>query len=350
MRLLSPLRRIALAAMLAVGAALPAAQAQAPAATASGSPTIDAIRARGHLICGTVFDLPGFAMVNARSEYSGLYVDFCRAVAAVVLGDATKVRFVPSTYANRLTMLQSGEIDLLSSNTTWTLPREAALGLLFPGVMFYDGQGFLVSRQLNVTAARQLDGASVCVQPGTTTELNLADFFRANNMRLQPVVIDRIEQIREALLAGRCDAFTVGTAALSAFRAGLGDRGQDFIVLPDLISKEPLGPVVRKGDDRFFDVVRWTLFAMMTAEELGVTSANLEQRLTDTNPDVQRLLGRTGEFGQMLGVGNDWAVRIIRQVGSYADVWERNVTPLGLPRGYNRLYTQGGLHYPPPMR
>jgi general L-amino acid transport system substrate-binding protein len=348
MRHLSRLRLIALAALFVIGAALPAARAQAPAA--SGSPTMDAIRARGHLVCGTVFDLPGFAMVNARSEYSGLYVDFCRAVAAAVLGDATKVRFVPSTYANRLTMLQSGEIDLLSSNTTWTLPREAALGLLFPGVLFYDGQGFLVSRQLGVNSARQLDGASVCVQPGTTTEMNLADYFRANRMQLQPVVIDSIEQIREALLAGRCDAFTVGTAALSAFRAGLGARGQDFILLPELISKEPLGPVVRKGDDRFFDVVRWTMFALFTAEEFGITSANVEQRLADANPDVQRLLGRTGDFGQMLGVGNDWAVRILRQVGSYGDIWERNVTPLGLPRGYNQLYTQGGLHYAPPIR
>jgi general L-amino acid transport system substrate-binding protein len=341
---------MALAALLAIGLAVPAARAQAPAAGSSGSPTIDAIRARGTLVCGTVFDMPGFAMVNARSEYSGLYVDFCRAVASAVLGDATKVRFVPTTYANRLTTLQSGEVDLLSSNTTWTLPREAALGLLFPGIAFYDGQGFLVSSRLGVTSARQLDGASVCVQPGTTTELNLADYFRANNMRLQPVVIDSIEQIREALLNGRCDAFTVGTAALSAFRAGLGDRGRDFVLLPELISKEPLGPVVRKGDDRFFDVVRWTLFAMFTAEEFGVTQANVQQRLTDTNPDVQRLLGRTGDFGQMLGLDNDWAARIIRQVGSYADIWERNVTPLGLPRGYNRLYTQGGLHYAPPIR
>lgn len=348
MRFFPRLTRAVLAGMLAIGVALPAARAQAPAQT--GSPTIDAIRARGQLICGTVFDLPGFAMVNARSEYSGLYVDFCRAVAAAVLGDATKVRFVPSTYANRLTMLQSGEIDLLSSNTTWTLPREAALGLMFTGVMFYDGQGFLVSRRLGVTGARQLDGASVCVQPGTTTERNLADFFRANNMQLQPVVIDSIEQIREALLGGRCDAFTVGTAALSAFRAGLGARGEEFVVLADTISKEPLGPVVRKGDDRFFDLVRWTFYAMLIGEEFGITSANIDQRMNDADPEVQRFLGRTGDFGQMLGVSNDWTVRVIRQVGNYAESWDRNVAPLGLPRGRNQLYTQGGLHYAPPMR
>jgi general L-amino acid transport system substrate-binding protein len=348
MRLLSHLKCLALAAALATGAMQPSAWAQAPAR--SGSPTMDAIRARGSLVCGTVFDLPGFATVNARSEYAGLYVDFCRAVAAAVLGDATRVRFVPSTYANRLTMLQSGEIDLLSSNTTWTLPREAALGLSFTNVMFYDGQGFLVSRRLSVTSARQLDGASVCVQPGTTTERNLADYFRSNRLQLRAVVIDSIEQIRDALLAGRCDAFTVGTAALAAFRAGLGARGEEFAVLPDTISEEPLGPVVRKGDERFFDLVRWTFHAMLLGEELGITGANIDRRMADQDPEVQRFLGRTGDFGQMLGVSNDWTVRIIRQVGNFAESWDRNVAPLGLPRGRNALYAQGGLHYAPPMR
>ncbi|HWX49385.1 MAG TPA: amino acid ABC transporter substrate-binding protein [Roseomonas sp.] len=321
-----------------------------PAQAQSGSPTIDAIKGRDALVCGTSADLPGFAVLNNRGEYSGLYTDFCRAIAAAVLGDAKKVRFVTTTYSNRLTALQSGEIDILSSNTTWTQPREAALGLLFTGVLFYDGQGFLVSKKLGVKSIKELDGASVCVQPGTTTEKNLADFFRANTMRLNPVVIESVEEIRNAMVAGRCDAFTVGTSTLAAFRAGLGARGEEFEVLPELISKEPLGPVVRKGDDKFFDLVRWTQNAMTLAEEFGITSRNLEQHMDDPRPDVQRLLGSSGDYGKDMGVPRDWAANIIRQVGNYAEVWDRNVAPMGLPRGRNQLYTQGGLQYAPPIR
>lgn len=332
---------------LALAAFAGPAQAQAP----SGSATIDAIRARGALVCGTSADLPGFAVLNERGEYTGLYTDFCRAIAAAVLGDATKVRFVTTTYANRLTALQTGEIDILSSNTTWTQPREAALGLMFTGVLFYDGQGFMVNKKLGVQSIKELDGASVCVQPGTTTEKNLADFFRANNMRLNPVIIESVEEIRNAMIGGRCDAFTVGTSTLAAFRAGLGARGDDFVVLPELISKEPLGPVVRKGDDRFFDLVRWTQNAMHLGEEFGITRGNIEQMMSDPRPDVQRLLGVAGgDFGKDMGVSAQWAANILRQVGNYAEIWDRNVAPMGLPRGRNQLYTQGGLQYAPPVR
>lgn len=343
-QLLAPLASTLAGAALLLSAG--AAQAQ-PAG--SGSPTIDAIRARGQLICGTSADLPGFAFLNEKGEFSGLYIDFCKAVAAAVLGDATKARYVPTTYANRLTALQSGEIDLLSSNTTWTMPREAALGLMFTGVLFYDGQGFLVSRKLGVTSAKQLDGASVCVQPGTTTEKNLADYFRSNNMKLSPVVIENVEEIRNALTGGRCDAFTVGTSTLAAFRAGLGDKAGDYVVLPEIISKEPLGPVVRKGDDRFFDVVRWTQYTLVLGEEFGLTSKTIATA-DDPRPDVQRFLGRTDDFGAMLGLKRDWTVTVVRSVGNLREIWDRNVAPMGLPRGRNALYTEGGLQYAPPIR
>ncbi|MFC3123704.1 amino acid ABC transporter substrate-binding protein [Pseudoroseomonas globiformis] len=323
--------------------------AAAPA-TAQGSRSLDTIRARGELVCGTSPDLPGFAFLNEKGEFAGLYIDFCKALGAAILGDAKKVRYVPTTYANRLTALQSGEIDLLSSNTTWTMPREASLGLQFTGVLFYDGQGFLVSKKLGVKTPRDLDGASVCVQPGTTTEKNLADYFRANGMKLNPVIIESVEEIRNALTAGRCDAFTVGTSTLAAFREGLGGRKDEYVVLPDLISKEPLGPVVRKGDERFFDVVRWTQNAMILAEEFGIDSGNVEARMKDTQPDVQRLLGTTDDFGAMLGLKRDWAVQVIRQVGNLREVWDRHVAPMGLPRGRNALYTEGGLNYAPPIR
>lgn len=332
-------------ASLAISAMMPL----PTSAQGASSTTINAIKARGTLVCGTSADLPGFAVLNQRGEYTGLYTDFCRAIAAALLGDANKVRFVTTTYANRLTALQTGEIDILSSNTTWTQPREAALGLLFTGVLFYDGQGFLVSNKLGVKSIKELDGASVCVQPGTTTEKNLADYFRANSMRLSPVVIESVEEIRNAIIAGRCDAFTVGTSTLAAFRASLGDRG-DFIVLPELISKEPLGPVVRKGDEKFFDLVRWTQNAMHLAEEFGINSKNIDQHMNDPRPDVQRLLGVSGDFGSDMGAPASWAANIIRQVGNYSEIWDRNVAPMGLPRGRNQLYTQGGLQYAPPVR
>lgn len=317
----------------------------------AGSPTFDAVRSRGQVVCGTAADLPGFASVDNHGNWRGLYVDVCRAVAAAALGDATKVRFVPTTLLNRLPMLQTGEIDLLVSNTTWTLSREASLGLAFTGVTFYDGQGFLVKKALGVTSARQLDGATICVQPGSTTELNLADYFRRNNMKMTPVVIDDLAILREAFLSGRCDAYTIGTAALAAFRAGLGSGAEETIVLPEVFSKEPLGPAVRRDDWQWFDLVRWTSFAMSIAEEAGLDSTNVERLAAESSdPDVRRFTGREGRFGPMLGVDETWAVHIVRQVGNARESWDRNVAPLGLPRGINRLWTEGGIQYPPPIR
>ncbi|TCZ59939.1 amino acid ABC transporter substrate-binding protein [Roseicella aquatilis] len=325
--------------------------ASAVAALAQPAPdTISAIRARGQLVCGVSINAVGFALPDTRGNYAGLDVDTCRAVAAAVLGDANKVKFVPTTAQVRFTALQSGEVDMLARNTTWTLGREAQLGLAFASVNFYDGQGFMVKQSAGVTSARQLDGATVCVQPGTTTELNLADYFRANRMRMTPVVIEQPEEIRQAFRSGRCDAYTNDASSLASFRAAEGKDGEQYILLPEIISKEPLGAVVRKGDWRFFDVARWSHFAMVTAEELGITSKNIDSFMSSANPDVQRLLGRSGEFGKAMGLDNDWAVRIIRQVGNFGESWERNITPLGVPRGINALWTKGGLQYAPPIR
>jgi general L-amino acid transport system substrate-binding protein len=312
--------------------------------------TIGAIRARGHLSCGVSTNAVGFALPDARGNYAGLDVDACRAVAAAVLGDAGKVRFVPTTTQVRFTALQSGEIDLLVRATTWSLGREVQLGLAFASVNFYDGQGFMVKQSLGVTSAKQLDGATVCVQPGTTTELNLADYFRANKMRMTPVVIEQPEEIRQAFVSGRCDAYTNDASSLASFRASQGKEGEQYLLLPEIISKEPLGAVVRKGDWRWFDVVRWSHFAMVTAEELGITSKNIDSFMASTNPDVQRLLGKSGDFGRAMGLDNDWVVRIIRQVGNFEESWERNITPMGVPRGINALWTKGGLQYAPPIR
>ena len=335
----------------AAAAAVFAFAGQALAQGAAPPDTVAAIRARGTLVCGVSINAPGFALPDSRGEFRGLDVDTCRAVAAAILGDATKVRFVPNTAVQRFPMLQSGELDMLARNTTWTLGRETSLGLAFAGINFYDGQGFMVRRASNVTSARQLDGATVCVQPGTTTELNLADYFRTNRMRFTPVVIESVEEIRAAFVAGRCDAYTNDVSSLASFRATRTTDADSFVLLPEVISKEPLGPVVRKGDWRFFDIVRWSLFAQIAAEELGVTSANVEELArTSTNPDIQRLLGRTGDLGRSMGLNNDWAVQIIRQVGNYGEMYERSITPIGIPRGVNNLWTNGGLHYAPPIR
>jgi general L-amino acid transport system substrate-binding protein len=335
----------AVGALALLAAALPsAAQSPAPA------DTVAAIRARGALLCGVAPATAGFSAPDSRGEWRGIDVDTCRAVAAAILGDATKVRFVPASTQQRFTMLQSGEVDILVRSTTWTLGREASLGLSFAGVNFYDGQGFMVRRESGVTAATQLDGATVCVSPGTTTELNMADYFRANRMRFTPVVIESIEELRAAFRSGRCDAYTTDASSLASFRAAEGPNAERYLLLPEIISKEPLGPVVRKGDQRFFDIVRWSIFAQLTAEELDITSQNLSTFNDSPNPDVQRFLGRTGELGRQLGVNNDWAVQIVRQVGNFAEMWERNITPIGIPRGINNLWNRGGLHYPPPMR
>jgi len=334
---------LAAAAVLAVAG-------QASAQTAPPD-TVAAIRARGHLICGVAVNAPGFALPDSRGEFRGLDVDTCRAVAAAVLGDATKVRFVPNTTVQRFPMLQSGELDILVRNTTWSMARETQLGLAFAGINFYDGQGFMVRRSSNVTSARQLDGATICVQPGTTTELNLTDYFRTNNMRFTPVVIEQAEEIRAAFVAGRCDAYTNDASSLASFRATRTTDANEFVLLPEIISKEPLGPAVRKGDWRFFDIVRWTLFAQIAAEELGLNSGNVEEiARTSTNPDIQRFAGRTGDLGRSMGVDNEWAVRVVRQVGNYGEMYERSITPIGIPRGVNNLWNRGGLHYAPPIR
>ena len=333
----------ALAGLMAV-ASIPA-MAQAPAAD-----TMAAIRARGQLICSTSPSTVGFSLPDSQGVWRGLDVDYCRAVAAAILGDANRVRIVPSSTQQRFTMLQSGEIDLLSRTTTWTLTREASLGLVFAGINVFDGQGFKVHRDSGVTSAKQLDGATVCVQPGTTTELNMTDFFRTNRLRFTPVVIENIEEIRTAFINKRCDAYTTDASSLASFAAAQGANANRFLLLPEIISKEPLGPVVRKGDWRYFDVVRWVHFALLTAEELGITQANVGTFANSTNPDVQRFMGQTGDLGQMLGLERDWAPRIIRAVGNYGEIWERNMTPIGFPRSVNNLWSKGGLQYAPPMR
>ncbi len=314
------------------------------------SPTLDAVRARGQLICGVNTGLAGFAAPDSQGVWRGIDVDVCRGVAAAIFGDANKVRYVPTTAQSRFTALQSGEVDMLSRNTTWTLSRDTSLGLDFTGVNFYDGQGFMVKKSLGVSSAKELNGATVCVQPGTTTELNLTDWFRANNLQFTPVVIEKLEEVNAAFFSGRCDALTTDVSGLAAVRSTQGANAEQYIILPEVISKEPLGPAVRQGDARFADIVRWTLFAMITAEELGLDSKNIDQRSSDPNPDIQRFVGKSGDLGKMLGLENSWSLNIVKQVGNYAEAFDRNVKPLGIQRGPNALWTQGGLMYSPPMR
>ncbi|MFQ3623071.1 MAG: amino acid ABC transporter substrate-binding protein, partial [Acetobacteraceae bacterium] len=289
------MRSTLLAAVAAAGLGL-----AASAAIAQQAATFDAIKARGTLNCGVNTGLAGFAAPDSQGVWRGLDVDLCRAVAAAMFGDANKVRYVPTTAQQRFTALQSGEVDMLARNSTWTLSRDTSLGFDFVGINFYDGQGFMVKRSLGVQSAKELDGATVCVQPGTTTELNLADWFRANNKRFTPVVIERLEEVNAAFFAGRCDALTTDVSGLASVRASQGPRAEEYVILPEVISKEPLGPVVRHGDNRWADLVRWAHFAMIEAEELGLTSANIDQHLNSTNPAIQRFVGATGGLGQML--------------------------------------------------
>jgi general L-amino acid transport system substrate-binding protein len=315
--------------------------------------TLADVQGRGTLSCGVTTGLAGFAAPDDQGKWTGLDVDMCNAVAAAVLGDATKVKYVPTNAKERFTALQSGEIDLLARNTTWTFSRDTDLGFDFVGVNYYDGQGFMVRKSLNVKSALELSGASVCVQTGTTTELNLGDYFRTNNMELKPVVFEKNEEARQAYDEGRCDAYTTDASGLAAERSVLAQPAE-HIILPEIISKEPLGPLVRHGDNRWGDVVRWTLNAMIVAEEFGVTQANVdEQKASSQNPEVRRLLGVEGEMGKMTGLPNEWGYNIIKQVGNYGESFERNVglkTPLGLARGLNELWSKGGLMYAPPIR
>ena len=320
------------------------------AAPAYAQSTLEAVRGKGYVQCGVNTGLAGFSQPDSKGVWRGIDVDLCRAVAAAVFGDASKVRFTPLTAQQRFTALQSGEVDVLARNTTWTITRDTSLGLNFVGVNYYDGQGFMVPKKLNVTSAKQLNGATVCVQPGTTTELNLADYFRANRMSFRPVVIEKLEEVLNAYFAGRCDVFTTDVSGLVAVRASRAPNPADHVILPEVISKEPLGPAVRHGDDRWFDVVKWSLFAMLEAEELGLDSKNVGTQLESANPSIQRFVGATGDIGRMLGLDNRWAVNIVRQVGNYGESFAANLTPLGFERGYNRLWTQGGLMYPMPIR
>ncbi|MBL6081563.1 amino acid ABC transporter substrate-binding protein [Belnapia sp. T18] len=323
------------------------------AGVAEAGQAFDVIRARGTIVCGVNQGVAGFSTPDSRGDYRGLDADFCRALAAAVFGDPAKVRFVPTSSQNRFTMLQSGEIDVLARNATQTLQRDTALGLNMAGVNFYDGQGFMVRRSLNITSARQLDGATVCIQPGTTSELNIADYFRANSMRFTPVLIERPDEFVGAYNSGRCDAMTQDASQLASYRATAVQNPNDHILLPERISKEPLGPMVRHGDDQWFDVVKWVLTGMIEAEELGITQANVDQRLRDPNPVVQRLLGVTPGFGRALGLDERWLFNAIKAVGNYGESFERNLgsgSAIGLPRGQNDLWTRGGLMYALPLR
>ena len=334
---------VAATALVAFGAAAPAFAGE----------SLDAIRERGTLICGVNTGLSGFSAPDSEGVYAGLDVDVCHAVAAAILGDASAVEFVALTAQQRFTALQSGEVDILSRNTTWTLTRDTALGLNFAGVTFYDGQGFMVPKELGVTSALELSGATVCVQPGTTTELNLADYFRANDMDFDAVVIESFEEVNAAYFAGRCDVYTTDASGLASIRSTVAPNPDDHVILPELISKEPLGPVVRHGDDEFLDIVKWVVFALIEAEEKGITQANVDEMLGSDDPTIARLLGTTEGMGEALGLSEEWAYNAISAVGNYGEIFERHVgvnTSLGLERGINDLWTRGGLMYAMPAR
>jgi general L-amino acid transport system substrate-binding protein len=316
------------------------------------SQTLNAIKARGELICGANGTLAGFGLPDAQGNWTGFDVDFCRALAATIFNDPKKVKFVPLTAKDRFTALQSGEVDVLARNTTWTLSRDTSLGLDFAGVNYYDGQGFMVRKALKVNSALELNDASVCVQQGTTTELNLADYFRANHMKLKSVTFATADEAVKAYDTSRCDSYTTDSSALYGERLRVSTPN-DHIVLPEIISKEPLGPALRHGDDQWGDIVRWTHFAMLNAEELGITQANVDDQLKSENPEIRRLLGVEGSYGEALGLTKDWAYRIIKLVGNYGESFERNVgqgSPLKISRGLNALWTKGGLQYGPPIR
>ena len=321
-------------------------------AQGASAQTLKAVKDRGMLNCGANGTLAGFGLPDAQGNWTGLDVDFCRAIAAAVLNDASKVKFVPLSTKDRFTALQSGEVDVLARNTTWTSSRDTSLGLNFVGVNYYDGQGFLVRKALKVNSALELNGAAVCVQQGTTTELNLADYFSAHKMQLKTVTFATANEAVKAYDAGRCDAYTTDASALYAERLRVATPN-DHVILPEIISKEPLGPVVRHGDDQWFDIVKWTLFAMLDAEELNISSKNLDEAMKSANPEIQRFVGTEGNYGEQLGLTKDWAVRIVKLVGNYGESFERNVglaSSLKIERGLNKLWNKGGIQYAPPVR
>jgi general L-amino acid transport system substrate-binding protein len=326
------------------------------AASAASADTLADVKAKGFIQCGVNTALAGFSAPDDKGEWTGLDVDFCRAVAAAVFGDGTKVKFTPLSAKDRFTALQSGEIDILSRNTTWTISRDTALGLNFAGVTYFDGQGFMINsaKLPGVNSALQLSGASVCVQSGTTTELNLADYFKSNNLEYNPVVFEKIDEVNAAYDSGRCDAYTTDQSGLYAIRLVLASPN-DHVVLPEIISKEPLGPAVRQGDDKWLDIVKWTYYALLNAEEAGITQANVEEMKNSPNPEIKRILGVEAEtkIGTDLGLTNDWVVNIIKATGNYGEIFERNVgagSPLKISRGINALWTKGGLQYGMPIR
>ncbi|MGA0187832.1 MAG: amino acid ABC transporter substrate-binding protein [Burkholderiaceae bacterium] len=324
------------------------------AAPAMASKTMESIKKKGEVSCGVNTALGGFGIAGSDGKWTGFDVDYCRAIAAAALGDANKVRYVPLSAAQRFTALQSGEIDVLARNTTWTMSRDTQLGTTFGATNFFDGQGFLVPKSLKVKSAKQLKGATICVQSGTTTEKNLADYFRMNKMTYKPVVAEDLKVVIANYNEGRCKVFTSDASQLAAIRANDTKTPDDHIILPEIISKEPLGPVTRQGDEAWSKLVTWVHFAMITAEELGVTSANVDQMRSDTNPEIQRLLGQgNNDFGKSIGTDAQWAYRVVKQVGNYGEVFERHVgkkPPLKLDRGQNALWNKGGLQYAPPIR
>ena len=326
----------------------------ATAHEARAGATFEAVKQKGFIQCGVnASGLPGFATVNDAGQWSGLDIDVCKAVAAAVFGDATKVKYTPLNAKERFTALQSGQVDILSRNTTWTIDRDSSLGLTFTAINYYDGQGFMVKKSLGVKSARELDGASVCVQSGTTTELNLADYFRSHGMKYEPVVFENNDEVNAAYSAGRCDALTTDASGLYATRVKLA-KPDDHVILPEIISKEPLAQSVRQGDDEWADVVRWSYFAMVQGEEFGITSANIDKMKAETqNPDVQRFLGTKDPKGRGLGLNDDFAYQVVKQIGNYGESFDRNVgkgSPLKIERGLNGLWTNGGLQYSPPFR
>ncbi len=343
---------LAAAACAGTGTASESAPMATPGAgidRSTATPTLDGVRRKGFVQCGVSTGIAGFSTTDAQGQWRGLDVDVCRAIAAAVLGDATKVRFTPLTSPQRFTALQSGEIDVLSRVTTITFQRDVQLGIEFPATNWYDGSTFLVRKALNVSSPKALDGATICIQPGTTNEVDVADYFRRHKLTFKPVVIERLEETTNAYFAGRCDAFSQDQSTLVAVRAR-APNPEEHVIVPETISKAPYGPGVMSNDLRWIEIVRWSVFAMIDAEELGLTSTTIDQAVASTDPDVQRFLGKREDFGAMLGLDAEWAVRIVKQVGNYAESFDRSLKPLGVERGINRLWTEGGVLYVPALR
>lgn len=319
---------------------------------ANAGANLDTIKKRGEILCGVTTGVAGFSIADSNGKWTGFDVDFCKAVASAVFGNANKVKYIPLTSQQRFTALQSGEIDILSRNTTWTMTRDTQLGLVFAGVTFYDGQGFLVEKKLNVKSAKELNGATVCMQTGTTTERNIAEYLNANKVKYKTVAIEEYAALKAAFIEGRCNVYSTDSSALAVLRVNDLKNPDEYVILNDIISKEPLGPAIRRGDDEWFSIVKWTYFALINAEEMNITSANIDTYKTSTLPAYKRFLGIDADFGKSMGVSADWSYQIIKQVGNYGEIYDRNVgknSPLNIPRGLNRLWNAGGILYAPPI-